>query len=279
MTTGQGPENLGSGHPDKVRAAVLLALAAATAVFAALGIEGETLRRVVRNDPEGTATFIGLVIVGLSIPLIVLAPVVVGRRNQVQNADSKWEQVVNIVSAGLVVLGLMGLVVMSASSLHEREMPTLSTSPAKVSGGTINIKYKATAPSLRSDEKILLRVVAFTSEIEEDNLSRLCLDPEVILPNSDNTDPEMEKRRVIYWGESGPNRAGEASVTADVSASTPDFRYVCAFTTLFNTDQAVNAEERSYFAWSVTDLLNPLDETQKAPSTTTPTPTPTSTSG
>lgn len=276
-------------HPDKIRSASLLALLAAAAVFTALGIEGETLRRVVRNDPYGTAWPIAFLVIGLSAPLLYIAfkeawapfleafrkiPWKKGNPGHVfrgaLRAVAMYFLALLIFLPGLlVVVGLGWLVFGGARSLHEREMPMLSATASKASEGTVNIKYKAVAPSLRSDETVLLRVVAFTSEVEGDDLARLCLTGEVIRPNPEDMNSDLKVRRILHWGESGPTKAGEATVTADVNASTSEFRYVCAYSRLFNVEgERSRQDQKPYYAWSVTDLLNPLDETDTSPSST-----------
>lgn len=269
MSSGQVvEETTHTSHPEKIRAAALLALLAAAAVFTTLGIEGETLERVIRNDPRGTSYSIGAVIFGLSLPLLTLAPAAISGKNTSPGSVARLVWATR-VSSLLVLGGLLSLVSISAASLHEREMPTLSTVATKASSDTVTIKYKAVAPSLRSNEKVLLKVVALRAEVEGQDLPRLCLDPGVLLPNTDHLDPDFRNRRILHWGESGPNRVGEATVAMDVSVSNAEFRYVCAFTTLFNTPEDF-AKDLDYFSWSVTDLLNPLDETQKSPNPTDP---------
>lgn len=289
---------------EKLRTAALLAVGAAAAVFTALGIEGETLRRAIRNDPYGTAWPIVFVIVGLTVPLLYLtfkrawpSPDKAAEATETPPNYSKahvlGRRLLTVAPSLLVLGGLVWLVFAGAKSLNEREMPTISAAASKVSDTTVNVKFKAVAPSLRSDEKILLKVLALNSAAVEKEVSDFCLDPEVILPNSDGGNPKDEKIRVLFWGESGPSRAGEGTVTADVSASSAEFRYVCVLAQLHNTDKEYNpgsvcprflwwefewwaagCKTRDYyFAWSVTDLINPLDQIATTPAPTPPGPT------
>jgi hypothetical protein len=74
-----------NGESAKVPPGAWLAIGAAVpvvvAILAALGIQEDLLRRMVRNDPDGTAWAIGFVIVGASVPVIlVLVPLIRGHR-------------------------------------------------------------------------------------------------------------------------------------------------------------------------------------------------------
>ncbi|MFD1210652.1 hypothetical protein ACFQ36_01175 [Arthrobacter sp. GCM10027362] len=253
------------GTPEKppvgVWVAISAALAVVVAIFTALGLEEDLLRRMVRNDPRGTAWAIGFVIVGASVPVILLLI------PKTRRWATALTAVVTILSALLVVTGMIKVLWTGAESLHSRDMPGLSLSAVKSSSGAVTITSEATAAALRSSERILLRIYAVGSSASTDlDVERLCRDvdwPASNVPSSGS--------RVLHWGEAGPDRTGTAKVSESLVINGDDFSFVCAYTALLWKPP----KEEPYFASSVVDLRSLTfapTETERIP-TSTPTST------
>lgn len=240
--------------PPGAWVAVTAALGVVVAIFAGLGIEQDLLRRMVRNDPEGVAWAIGFVIVGASIPVILFViRLIRGRLAAVFTA------VVSIVSAVLVVIGMINVLRTGTESLHSRDMPSLSLSAVKSASGAVAITADATAPALRSTEKMLLRVYGVGSSASEDlDLDALCRNtqwPGIKASSSGSG--------VLQWGEAGPDTTGTAKVHQNLIVDGNNYRFVCGYAVLFNAPN-----EQPYYAWSVVDLRSLVV------TPTTPAPTP-----
>lgn len=227
--------------PPGVWVAVSAALAVVVSIFAGLGIEQDLLRRMVRNDPDGVAWAVGLVIVGAALPVILLLVNLSGRRAWATTLTS----LVTVFSALLVVVGMINVLRTGTESLHSRDMPSLSLSAVKSPSGAVTVTSEAKAPALRSTEKMLLRIYGIGPSASEDlNVDSLCRGtrwPDIKGPSSGSG--------VLQWGESGPDKTGTASVQESLVVNSNDYRFVCAYAVLFNAPN-----EQPYSAWSVVDL-------------------------
>lgn len=240
--------------PAGVWVAASAALAAVVAIFATLGIEEDILRRMVRNSPEETAWSISLVIIGASVPLVLL----------LIRMTRRWVTVLivvaSIVSAVFVVVGMTRVLWTGAESLNSRDMPGLSLTAVKSPSGAVTITSEATAPALRSSEKMLLRIYA-VGPSEPGDLSALC---------RSGSEPALEVlptgSRVLQWGEAGPDRTGAAKVSDTVVINGDDFSFVCAYAALVSAPG-----EEGYLAWSVVDLRTlTFVPTEPQPTASTP---------
>jgi hypothetical protein len=159
----------------------------------------------------------------------------------------------------LLVIGVISLAFATAGSSNQREMPTLSMAVAKgADPDSVNIRVTAVAPSVQSDGKLMLRVVALKIP-EGTNPSRAC-------QSIQSVGVEAAKKyapvvfRVLHWGDSGPNAAGEATVSAQLGASTKEFNHACSYTTLLGSGY-----DQSNYAWSIASLSTPFTEAVTAP--------------
>jgi len=251
------PEKEPEKTPPGVWVAVSAALAAVLAIFTALGIEGETLRRMVRNAPDDTALAMTLIIIGAAITVIPLLS---------QPLVSLWPKAVWLIVASsalsgiLVVAGMGKLVSTGAFSLNARETPSLSLKAVKSPSGVVTIDSEANAPSLRNREKMLLRIYG-VGPSETAQPHDLC--------NSDGK-PEASAAgsRVLKWGESGPDKIGAAKVSESLVLNSTEFRFVCAYT-------ALQGEENNPYTdrWAVSMLdLSSLAVLTPEPEQPQPTP-------
>lgn len=134
---------------DRTRLAVPLALAVVTSVFVVLGIQGTILSRLLRNEPIAVAAAFAIAIVGLAVPLFWMG------------AKGRGRSISQVAGAGLVLLSASLAVVVGTSSFSEREHPQLIFSGTLTEDqDLVRIKASAGAPTLKSNERLLLRVTA-----------------------------------------------------------------------------------------------------------------------
>lgn len=230
MTDGE-PETQGeqqAGIADRVRLGIPLALAAIAAVFVALGIEGEVRSRIIRNAPILVSAAFALAMVGLSLPLLDLA------------TERRRRRLIGTLGGVILLCGAVLAVFIGTKGLSERETPTLSIVPVLLDtvAGVSRVEATATAPTLRSDEKLLLRVAVVRSEAV-DELEFFCESSELVTldwPPKDfkeKSPSTMEPVRVLYWAETGPSINGDASQTVALQVPQGEFSHACAFASLF----------------------------------------------
>jgi uncharacterized BrkB/YihY/UPF0761 family membrane protein len=119
--------------PPGTWVAVSAALAVVVAIFTGLGIEEDILRRMVRNFPRATGIGISLVIIGASVPLVLLL------LRTAKSSWRKWVMRAKIGSAAAVVVGLVVVLWTGAESLNSRDMPAVSLTAVKSQSGAVTI--------------------------------------------------------------------------------------------------------------------------------------------
>ena len=234
----------GASTPPGVWVAVAAAVAIVATIFTTLGVEGDTLRRMVRNEPDSTAAAISWVIVGAAIFLLPVLWKLVP-------LTGRWDVIVLVIlylaSAVAVVYGLTRVLTVAADSLNSRDMPGLALKVTKSSTSTATIESEATAAAMRSSDKMLLRIYGVGADYTGD-LRAACQSGE--LPSVD-TPPAGS--RLLQWGEAGPDKAGAVKISDTLVVDTSNFRHVCAYAALIHDR---NSNEAYQLAWSIVDLQN-----------------------
>lgn len=225
------PESAQRKQPDaaeRVRLGIPLAMAVVVGVFVALGIEGEVRARLVRNAPSAVSAAFSLAIVGLALPLLDLA------------TNRRRRRLIGSLGGIVLLLGAVLAVVIGARGLSDRENPTLSVTPVLVdlANDSVRVDIVAAAPTLRSDEKMIVRVAALRLEALT-QLRPLCQSSELVTstwPPKEVTAKiagTPEPVRVLHWGENGPDNSGKASKAVTVQLSRREFTHVCVYAALF----------------------------------------------
>lgn len=191
-------------------------------VFAALGVSGNLLARMVRDDPVASRN-----ILVLGIVMVVVAAVITA----IPQVGNYW--VVVPVIGLAVVLSLAAHA--AAVSQNKRENPSISLTLAPTPSGGLSLTAKATGSSLKSNDRLLLRVTAITRRLDvtpsysgETELRTVtneeCKRGELHPLNTRNA-------RLLSWTETGSNVTGEAA-TEQTMPVPPTAQYVCAWTIL-----------------------------------------------
>lgn len=225
-SSGDGEKPPTSGFETSVRVAALAYFGLLIAVLAGLGIQGDILTRLLRNQPEALAGAVALTLLGGAAAAIALL----------------WPKKKGLAGGALAVgaaLALGGVCVavwFGTTSLSVRETPSLDLSVVHKNASTITVTADAAATSLRANETMLLRVIALVDPLDPDPVAvgNMCWDDGV--RSSDGVDrggrPSPMTFVLLYWGDTGPTTAGVASTQwkADVEMDGDfgEIRYICA---------------------------------------------------
>ncbi len=206
---------------DPVHVAIPLGVSLIIGTFVALGIEGDVLARLIRNSATGVAWALTLAMVGVTLPLLLLAA---------RNMRHQWTGLV----AGLILLGASVLAVwIGVDGLGEREQPDIEVEVLDgTSNRVVSLRVAATGLSLQSKDRMLLRIIAFPADIDSEQMMFECREHTGV-----GKQPESAGR-VLRWLEAGPESNGDASAETTVQVSRKHFAYVCAFALLSDPDLA-----------------------------------------
>jgi hypothetical protein len=230
-----GPRGAGngdkSGKTDFSGLGATLGIAATliVAVFAALGVSGNLLARMVRNDPQASKN-----ILWLAIAMVVFAGVITA----LSTRANSW------LAAPVFGLGVALVLAANAAAVSQekRENPSISLSLSRTQSGSggLTLTAKATGSSLKSNDRLLLRVAAVirrlavkemagpkanerTTELR-DVTNRECKRSELHPVN-------VKDARLLSWTETGSNVSGEAT-TEQTMPIPSQAQYVCAWAIL-----------------------------------------------
>lgn len=247
-----GDGGLATSVPKSVQIAAWAYFALLIAVLAAIGLQGDLLLRLIRNEP---------IIMGVAIALTlfggVLSAAILLWKAQ---AWAKWAVASGVlIAAGGLILGVM----YGAISFDRRELPSLDLTVERLDENTISVSAVASVISLKTHEKMLMRVLMFGDPGPDKNPHELC--------NSYSTDrpAEHDEARVLFWGETGvgANGAGSTTWTGKVTIG-EEVRHVCALTV--NTARKGEKDNGiSQWVIAITDVT-PLAPATEPPATAPP---------
>jgi hypothetical protein len=202
-----------------------LGAVAVVAVFAAVGIAGDLLPRLVRNHPYWAMLLVSAAVASLFVMLI-------GRGRLL------------LIGTLLLAGALVGVVVLGVVSQSEREIPHVSLAVTQTAGppASTSLAITGSASSQRSTETMLVQVVGFPTAIDPEVLSGVCR-------GSRRTDDARDDRfQVLLWNESGPDQSGKSSVETTLDLPADGFAVVCVG--VFLRDRDRNNGEDDRFAWT-----------------------------
>ncbi|MBG6240239.1 hypothetical protein IWX78_003234 [Mycetocola sp. CAN_C7] len=232
-----GPPKKSADTPTEpgvlLRALIAATVASALAVLAAIGIQGELLQRLIRNDPRGFVIALSLTLIGALISLVAL----------IWHASfgRVWTRVGETFGAIVVIVGIILLLALGTTSIGSSETPALTFSAAYTDKDTVRVTAKAEATGLLLRESMVLKITVVkpgTDPSEGGN---------AICENSAKPRPSTtETHEVIYWGEKGTTSQGKTEALVEIDISPADIKYVCAavFLRLLPKDSAQVTEGR-----------------------------------
>lgn len=200
-----------------------LGMAAIISVFTALGIQGELLARMLRNEPGWTTVAF----------ILALTGVVVGLVGTIRGGRVKRLQWVSFLGVLLLFGGAVVAILVGVTSLGVRDQPTLSIRPLEVTPTSTNdptptsvlLQITAGGSYLASRDRMLLRVAAFPGRVTTQAVWNACSNTAgdfLIVADGD----------VLAAGESGPSTTGTTTNTLTLRVSTGSYRYVCSHVVL-----------------------------------------------
>lgn len=245
-SSGDGEKPPTSEYWTTVRVAALAYFGLLIAVLAGLGIQGDILTRLLRNEPGALAWAVTLTLVGGVVAAIALL-----WPKAKKKVAAVVLAVVLAISAVVALVGVCVAVWNGTASLSVRETPSLDLSVVHKDASTITVTADAAATSLRANETMLLRVIALLDPTDRHPFAvgNICWsdgarssDP---APSSDPTgsgEPagSGEPTRsgdgrgfvLLYWGDTGPTTAGVAATQwkadVEIDGDFGEIRYICA---------------------------------------------------
>lgn len=250
---------------DAVQLAIPLGIAAVVAAFVALGLEGDQRERLIRNEPGAVWWAFTLAVVGISVPLF-------------SPSNRRWRRRFGQIGGILVLSGVVVALITGARGLGEREQPGLGVVYSVVPDSDdtdVHVDISASAPSLRSTEKMLLRVAAVKGDEVSTALPAFCrtsAEPQV--DRSQLTPDVAEPYRVLYWGESGPTKSGSAAIETSEEISTSEYSHLCVYAALYSRGLDPELRRDSYVVIDLRNAPTTLPTPPEVEPTATPTPTP-----
>ncbi|TFV87806.1 hypothetical protein [Blastococcus sp. CT_GayMR16] len=203
-----------------------LGAVAVVAVLAAVGVAGDLLPRLVRNQPLWAALLVSAAVVSLFVMLIGRGP---------------WL----LVGTLLLAAALVGVIFLGVGSLSEREIPHVTLAVTqKAEPLSTTVAVTGTATSQRSTETMLVQVLGFPSAVDPEVLSGACR-------GSRRTDDAGDDQfSVLLWNESGPDQTGRSRVETTLDVPSDDFAVVCVGVFLRERDRNDAEDDRIAWAYS-----------------------------
>jgi hypothetical protein len=178
---------------------------------------GNLLARSVRNSPEGSAAILILAIVAAILFAWTILP---------KGSWSWLSRVALIVLAAALILTAW----FGAQSQASRENPRITLNAVKMASGDVSITAKASGSSLRSNERMLLRVLVITVRLSDDQIRKRVI--------ADCSRAQLNRAhrtttRLVYWTETGPDASGDVSTEQKLTVRNGKrVEYVCAWAVL-----------------------------------------------
>jgi hypothetical protein len=248
--------NGGGGFTTSLGAVLGIATTLVVAVFAALGVSGNLLARMVRNHPTASSH-----ILVWAIAAVVLIAAITAIP-QLPN----WLVILPVAMLGVV---LCRAAFTAADSQRERENPSISLTLSQTESKGLMLTAKATASSLGSQERMLLRVAVITRPLsvklrEIPNTNPVAVTTELRdVTNQECKRPQLNpyrftRARVLSWTETGANASGEA--TAEQAMPLPDnARYVCAWVIMSERPEDVHRRQEAPDEFNVPENIALVD--------------------
>jgi hypothetical protein len=210
-----------------------LGVAAIIGVFTALGIQGDLLARMLRNEPTWVTVAFVLAIVGVVVGSVgaILA------RGRPQN----W---VTFVGVALLCLGALIAVGVGVAGVGVRDQPTINIKPLEITPisatdptpAGVLVRVTASGSFLASGDRMLLRVSGFPDGANTQAVWNAC-------SSTAGDYLKVEGGDVLAAGESGPSTTGTTSNTLTLRVSTKSYRYICSHAVL-SPQPGKTADER-----------------------------------
>jgi hypothetical protein len=252
-----------NGLSTLLAAAIPAAYGVIIALLVALGIQGEVLTRLLRNEPIPMAIAFGLAIVGAALPLIGIAISGVVRATSTRDgrvagtrvaAARTWGLWLNVAGATMLLAGVILALVAGIWTFSDREQPTLTITSSSVDDAeSAEITFEASALSLSTEDKMLLRVIVLldrTADVQQAN--EVCRNASSVAPPADGESPAS----VLFWGETGPNATGATANTATVRVAANRWTFVCALAALSDTRDYGQGSGDQRFVSTLVDVRN-----------------------
>jgi hypothetical protein len=234
------------GFTSSLGAVLGIATTLVVGVFAALGVSGNLLARMVRNDPKSSST----ILIGAIMAVVLLA--IVAAFHAVPN----WFAVVPVIVLGITLAAAART---GAESLGKRENPSVLLNVSQMPSEGLTLTVKATGSSLGRGDRMLVRVAAITRplSVKESWYGDQWTTELKMVTNEECKRPELHPRdiktaRLLSWTETGPNISGDAA-TEQTMPIPDNAKYVCAWAILSERPEDEQARQKAPDKFQVPD--------------------------
>ncbi|MDJ0338347.1 hypothetical protein [Cryobacterium sp. PH31-O1] len=201
--------------PVSARVALYGSITLALGVLAAIGIQGDVLGRLIRNQSQLFPWAIVVVLLGGVLPFI----------------GALWKRPVltrigAALGALLLLIGVSWMVWIGSESLALRDQPVVNLTATIAADGSVHLSADASSSTLKANEKMLLDVKTIDAGAGGTTLD-WCRDSLV------SKHVEGAAGRSVYWGETGPSATGSATDSIELVLDRGTTRYLCARAALY----------------------------------------------
>ncbi|SEN97230.1 hypothetical protein [Cryobacterium luteum] len=185
-------------------------------MLAAIGIQGDVLGRLIRNQSQLFPWAIVVVLLGGALPFIGA----VWKRTLLTRIGAALGALL------LLLIGVSWMVWIGAESLALRDQPVVNLTATIAADGSVQVSADASRTSLKANEKMLLDVKTVDAGAGGTTLD-WCRDSLV------SKHVEGAAGRSVYWEETGPSATGAAKDSIELVLDRGNARYLCARAALY----------------------------------------------
>jgi hypothetical protein len=211
------------GLPIGVAATVTLVVAA----LAAVGITGDFVPRMVRDEPNFVKAFMWIALAGAAV--IALAVVLRGT----------WGLWLGFGGAIVVLVATAWAVSLGASSVADREQPRVVLSAATGEHDVVTISVDVSGAGLRPRDDMLVQVLGLKTLGRLDESISFCEQSQLRMT------VKPEDGELLAWERLGPDNKGNVNGTVKVEVIANGFQGVCAFGALAPKDEVESSRAGS----------------------------------
>ncbi|TFC27927.1 hypothetical protein E3O25_08910 [Cryobacterium sp. TMT1-3] len=195
--------------PVSARVALYGSITLALAVLAAIGIQGDVLGRLIRNQTQ---------LFPWAIVVVLLGGAAVHWRRLETHLLTR---IGAALGALLLLIGVSWMVWIGAESLALRDQPVVNLTATIAADGSVQVSADASSTSLKANDKMLLDVKTVDAGAGGTTLD-WCRDSLV------SKHVESAAGRSVYWEETGPSATGAAKDSIELVLDRGNARYLRA---------------------------------------------------
>ncbi|MGH3875868.1 MAG: hypothetical protein ACRDSK_02380 [Actinophytocola sp.] len=252
-STGKNGDQQGA-KPDGAPIGVTTTVTLIVGVFAVLGISGDYLPRLVRDDPDAVSVVVNIALAGaVAIAIGVAVGSFPSDKQRWWHHLSRWLA----IAGALVVLGAAFRAVdVGTDSMRNREQPRVALS-AQTEGNTVTLTVDASGSGLPPEDAMLVQLIGLEDLSDPLQSERgTCEQSQVERAIEDGSSD-----RLLAWERLGPDSNGTVRGTIKVEVTANAFEGICAFGALADDSRLRTADLNTLRATATYIRMNPVTTT------------------